>query len=153
MSHPSALHPPIGLSGLTVLLGLVTGSLPAIAVVSAQPFGQTLPAEAVQLVTSKARYQRGEPVYFGVLNATNRPIGIEDHCPREPLDLYRFDGQRWRVVRETAEGISCQGRAKTIVIPPQTLRGASYEAWQRAVDQPGRYKLRVEIEGYRTVFE
>ena len=102
---------------------------------------------------AKDRYKVGEEIYFGVQNKTNNTIEVENECPEEPMDIYYLSDEEWERIRSSAD-VVCKPGEQHVVISPYELKASSLLPWQNMLfKSPGRYKIKIEIIGYKGHFE
>ncbi|MBI5306596.1 hypothetical protein HZB04_03370 [Candidatus Wolfebacteria bacterium] len=111
-----------------------------------------IPPNSIEVITDKDRYKIGEEIFFAVQNKTEETFKIENECPSEPLEIYKLENNFWRHLKASSY-IQCKNN-KTIILHPYELLGASYLPWEKLIfDKPGKYKLKLEIIGYKSKFE
>lgn len=112
-----------------------------------------LPSDAIEIILSKEEFKFGEEIFYAIQNRTDDEIIIENECPSEPLEIYYQEGDDWRRLKGEAN-VDCSGDAEEIVLGPYELKGSSFLPWQNVIfNNPGRYKIEVEIDGYANEFE
>lgn len=112
-------------------------------------FGKELSLDDVEIVLSKDKYKIGEEIYYGVQNKTNKTIEVENECPEEPMDIYYLKNERWEHIGSSAD-VVCGPGEQHVVIAPYELKASSLLPWQNILfKSPGRYKIRLEIVGYK----
>lgn len=116
-------------------------------------FGKDLPADAIEIVLPKDEFKVGEEIFFAVQNKTDKILKMENECPEEPMDIYYLKGDEWEHMKATAD-IVCKPGEKDINLAPYELKASSFLPWEKALFRsPGRYKLKLEIIGYKGQFE
>lgn len=115
--------------------------------------GKSLPADAIDIIMARDKYKVGEEIYFAVQNRTDKTLKIENECPEEPMDIYYWRNEEWEHMKATAD-IICKPGQEDIEIGPYELKASSFMPWEKALFRsPGKYKLKLEIVGYKSYFE
>lgn len=129
---------------------IIVGALSVVYMLADKIRTHSLPSGQVQLSTPYTTYLLGEPITFTVKNNFNSPIYALNHCPDEPLGVYRRDGTQW--VRLHAQSSSpCTDEERRVDIPAFSSQTASLAPWQSLFDSPGKYRLVVFIEYYNSL--
>lgn len=112
-----------------------------------------LPSDAIEIILSKEKFKIGEEIFYAIQNRTDKEIIIKNECPSEPLEIYYQEGDDWRRLKGEAN-VDCSGDVEEIVLGQYELKGSSFLPWQNVIfNNPGIYKIEVEIEGYANEFE
>lgn len=99
-------------------------------------------------------YRQDGLVTIKLKNNTDSALTIEDECPREPLNVFRYRNGEWLQLKVKPD-ITCPERNE-IVIPAGEDYNVEYGAWNHALfHEIGRYKVsvNVEIDGEEKEFE
>ena len=116
-----------------------------------EPF-RDLPPDAVEIVLSKDSYEVGEEIIFGVQNKTDRSLRVENECPYEPLEIYRWNDSRWEHIKAQAK-VECRADHEDIMIEPYSLVGSTFLPWSNIIfKEVGKYRLELKIEGFGNNF-
>lgn len=111
-----------------------------------------IPEGSIEIITDKNNYKVGEEIFFAVQNKTEETFKIENECPYEPLEIYRLENGKWRHLKASSR-VKCNGN-EVVILSPYELKGASFLPWEKLIfDKPGKYKLELEIIGYKSSFE
>lgn len=101
-----------------------------------------------------SEYKIDDLVTVKLQNNTNEDIVIENDCPREPLDVFRYTNGEWLQLESTPK-IQCL-TTDAIVIPPSEQLTIDYKSWNHSLfHEEGRYKIFVTttIDGEETTLE
>jgi cyclophilin family peptidyl-prolyl cis-trans isomerase len=113
---------------------------------------RSLPADAAEIVLSKESYEVGEEIIFGVQNRTDKVIMVDNECPYEPLEIYRWNDSRWEHIKAQAK-VECRTGDQEIVIEPHSLVGSTFLPWSKIIfNETGKYRLELKIHGFANVF-
>ncbi len=112
---------------------------------------EELPPGHVAVSVSKTKYKLGETVVFTVKNNFSVPIYVNNYCPSEPLNVYRWENTEWKRIHYKTDKSSCSGQTRQITIPPNGAKEYSYKDWAKLFDQAGRYRIAAVIEHYEAL--
>lgn len=122
----------------------------------AQLFSKKQEAQPVDLAKNpvivspvKSSYASGEEVIVNVANNTAAPIVIPSNCPKNPLKVLVWTGEKFEErVRETK--VNCE-MAPSITIAPNEEAKVKYGYWNYSLfGEPGRYKVELALENGST---
>ncbi|HEY4161009.1 MAG TPA: hypothetical protein VGM08_03020 [Candidatus Saccharimonadales bacterium] len=102
-------------------------------------FGQTPPADAVSLNLPRHSYTVGEPVVVTLSNTSGNVLHVANHCPNEPLSVYRVENGGWKALHTTAPAAKCIGEPSDYILPAHSSLSINYAPWQGLFSQPGTY--------------
>jgi len=85
-------------------------------------------------------YKLDNLVTVRLRNNTSADIKIENDCPREPLNVYRYNNGEW-IQLESAPKITCN-TTESFVIKPGEDFNVDYKSWNNSLfHEIGRYKI------------
>jgi len=102
-------------------------------------FAQTPPANAVSLSLPQHSYTVGEHVVVTLSNTSGSALHVANHCPNEPLSVYRLEHGTWKALHATAPVSKCVGEPSDYTLPAHSSLPVNYAPWQSLFDQPGTY--------------
>lgn len=106
-----------------------------------------IPIGAVSLEVPYNKYLVGESIGFTVKNNFNSSIFITNHCPDEPLAVYRQEAGKWTRLHSKSKTKSCDDSASKVEVKPGSSRSANFDDWPDLFSKPGIYRVVVYI-GY-----
>lgn len=87
-----------------------------------------------------SEYHMDDLVTVKLRNNTDSEIRIENDCPREPLNVYRYINGDWTIL-EAKPNITC-ATTEDFVIQPEEELDINYTSWNHALfHEIGRYKI------------
>ena len=106
------------------------------------------PPGSISLEASKDRYKPGEAISFVIRNQFPNTIYVTNNCPEEPLNVYRWDNNKWGQIHATAKdkNSNCYKQPRHIAIKPNSTRKYDFEDWPTLFEEPGVYRLAMEID-------
>ena len=110
----------------------------------------SLPSGKIKL-TAASQIALGEKVGFAVTNDTDSTIYIENHCPSEPLSVYKWENNGWQPQHATNSTKVCKVEERKIAIKPHETAAAAYNSWPELFSQRGTYRINAQVEGYDQV--
>lgn len=110
----------------------------------------TLPAGSIELNSEYSSYVVGEPVKVSIKNNLNTTIYIKNECPNEPLNVYRWENEKWTAITEKTSASSCTNKQREIGIKPNSTQIVSYEPWNKLFAVPGKYRVLAAVGGFRS---
>ncbi len=99
-------------------------------------------------------YKMDDLVTVKLRNNTGEPIRIKNDCPREPLDVFRYQNGEW-IQLKVEQDIEC-GKTDPYIIQPDEEIQVDYTSYNHSLfGNIGRYKIGVtaEVEGEMQSFE
>lgn len=111
----------------------------------------TLPTGNVQLSIPYSKYLVGETISFTIKNDYNSPIYILNHCPDEPLEVYRLDNGQWIRQHDKALIEDCPDEQRQVSVPANGIVNGSFAPWQNLFKQPGKYRVVAFVEYYNAL--
>ncbi len=110
---------------------------------------RSIPSGSISVSTNYSKYLVGEPVTFTITNNFNSTIYVNNNCPDEPLEIYKFqtDGT-WIQVHDDTVTSECKDSDRKIVVAPNDSATGSYERWPNLFKEPGRYRIVAYVEFY-----
>ncbi|MBI2453534.1 membrane protein insertase YidC [Candidatus Peregrinibacteria bacterium] len=91
---------------------------------------------------------RGKRVNVTLKNFTLKPITIKNDCPKEPLDVTRYENSKW-ITLQAQTTLPCEkiGFSKDFILEPNESKTISYDYWDHELFQKlGRYQISTKIE-------
>ena len=110
----------------------------------------TLPAGTIELKSEYSSYVVGEPVNISIKNNLNAAIYIKNECPGEPLNVYRWENEKWTAIQENTNASSCPSKEREIGIKPNSTQIVSYAPWSNLFSVPGKYRVLAAVNGFRS---
>lgn len=95
--------------------------------------------------TSKNEFKKSQMVGVEISNTTDKPLTIENECPNEPFNVFRFENNEW-VQKNSSPDLDCSN-AKDLTIQPGEEINILYENWNNSLfSELGRYKIEFTSE-------
>jgi hypothetical protein len=112
-----------------------------------------LPPGHIELLVSKTEYQVGEVVEFNVINHFPTTVYVRNHCPEEPLNVYRWENERWVELHDKAQGkdSTCYTQERNVAIPPEGSISYNFSDWPNLFKEPGVYRIAMVVDHYTSV--
>jgi hypothetical protein len=140
------------LSWIIVYLLMISGVAAYGATVYQKYDERQLPSGYVQLSVSKSHYQPGETVSFTVTNHFPVAIYVTNECPKEPLNVYRWESEQWIELHDTASDDSeCYTEPRRVPIPSEGAQSYDFADWPNLFAKPGVYRIATAIDHYGDV--
>lgn len=111
----------------------------------------TLPTGNIQLTIPYSKYLVGETISFTIKNDYNSPIYIMNHCPDEPLEVYRQDNGQWVRQHDKAALEDCPDEQRQVSVPANGIVNGSFTPWKNLFKQPGKYRVVAFVEYYNAL--
>ncbi len=111
----------------------------------------SIPAGNVQLVVPHSKYLVGEPVTFTVYNRFNSTIYVTNHCPSEPLEVYRWTNDSWQRIHDRADLKDCIAENRQVRVPANGSASGTFAPWHHLFDRPGKYRVVAYVEYYNSL--
>ena len=106
----------------------------------------TLAGSDLGIAVLDTEYNMDDLVSVKLKNNTNSDLRIENDCPREPLNVYRYKNGEW-VQLEAKPDITCEFTDDFTLQPGQEMT-LDYISWNHALfHQIGRYKIGATVIG------
>lgn len=87
-----------------------------------------------------SEYNMNDLVTVKLKNNTAEELQIENDCPREPLNVYRYFNREW-IQLEVKPNIECSYTDNFVIAPEEELN-IDYKSWNHALfHEIGRYKI------------
>ncbi len=100
-----------------------------------------LTASDLGIGTTKTEYAYGKGVQVTIQNNLTETVTIENECPAEPLDVFKYKDGEWVQTTAVYEDLDCNSEDYTIA--PGEKLSLSYLSWSYGVfDEIGRYQIR-----------
>ena len=112
-----------------------------------------LPNGTIELVTDKEQYQLGEEIEFTVHNHFPTTVYITNHCPNEPLHVFRWVDEAWLQLHDiaTSENSACYGQERNVAISSESSRSYTFNDWPNLFTEPGVYRIAMEVDHYNDI--
>ncbi len=112
-----------------------------------------LPNGEIELLINKEAYQLGEEIVFTVVNHFPTTVYVTNHCPDEPLHVFKWVNEGWTQIHDVAtEGNSeCYTQERNVAIAPDSSRSYNFNDWQNLFSDPGVYRIAMEIDHYTDI--
>lgn len=109
-----------------------------------------LPDGNIELLINKTKYQLGETVEFTVINHFPTTIYVTNQCPKEPLNVYRWQNQKWIQIHDeaTSEDSECYSQERNVGILPENSRSYNFKDWPNLFKEPGVYRIAMTVNHY-----
>jgi len=107
-----------------------------------------IPNGQISLVASKIKYTVGDSVQVQITNGLNSALVYNNHCPQEPLSVYRFENNGWSRIHSTIDNSACAGLQKNVSIAPGASYSINYAPWSQLFSQPGIYRIAALADNY-----
>ncbi len=102
----------------------------------------TLAENDIGIATVKTEYAYGKEVKLTLQNNLEETVTIENDCPAEPLDVYKYENGEWTQMTATYD-LECAG--VDYILAPGEKTTLSYLSWTYGIfDELGRYQIRYE---------
>lgn len=106
-----------------------------------------IPPGYVELKSNKSHYEPGDPIEFTVTNHFPVPVYVINECPKEPLNVYKWQGDEWIQIHDTADTKSeCYEQERSVSISPEGARSYNFSDWPNLFENPGVYRIAMAIE-------
>lgn len=108
------------------------------------------PVGSIELKVSKTRYKPGETVSFSVVNHFPTTIYVNNDCPEEPLDIYKWQNKQWTQIHEDSneDGV-CHKQPRRVAVSPNSSLTYNFKDWPGLFKDPGVYRIVMKIEHYK----
>ncbi|KKQ70094.1 MAG: Preprotein translocase subunit YidC [Candidatus Peregrinibacteria bacterium GW2011_GWA2_38_36] len=91
-------------------------------------------------ITVDAQLAQEKLVTATIKNNTQAAITIKNDCPKEPLNVYKYNGTTWEQLNSEAK-IDC-GKLPELIIQPDKEQQIWYDKWNHALfGEIGKYKI------------
>lgn len=110
-----------------------------------------IPVGQIQLTIPHSKYLVGEAVTFSIKNGYNSSIYLLNHCPSEPLAVYRQENGKWVRQHDKAPEGSCSNGERQISVPANGTISGSFAPWHNLFSQPGKYLVVAYVEFYNAL--
>jgi hypothetical protein len=112
-----------------------------------------LPSGHIELEMSKTAYQVGETVEFTVRNHFPTTVYVTNHCPQEPLSVYRWEEEKWVELHDIAQGgeSTCTSQERNVAIPTENSRTYNFSNWPNLFKEPGVYRIALVVDHYTEI--
>lgn len=105
----------------------------------------TLSEDDIGIATQKTEIAYGREVKLTIQNNLQEALIIENECPAEPLDVFKYKNGEW-IQAEASLDIACADQDTTL--EPGASLSISYSAWTyNLFDELARYQVRYTPEG------
>lgn len=107
-----------------------------------------IPTGSIELTTKYKQYLLGEEITFKIHNNFNSAIYVENNCPAEPLDVYRYEGKKWVRQHDKASNKVCKKSDRKVSIPANGSQEYSFSNWPNLFNKPGLYRIVAYVDYY-----
>ncbi|MBD3330653.1 membrane protein insertase YidC [Candidatus Peregrinibacteria bacterium] len=107
-----------------------------------------LPADTgnLLLTTTKDEYGVSKTVTIEIENLTGEEVVIPNECPSEPLNVYRYENNKW-TQKTSSPPLNCPDTSDITLAHGDSTR-ITYENWNYALfSDKGRYKIELDYKG------
>lgn len=111
----------------------------------------SLPSGSVELSVPYSKYLVGETVTFTVKNNFNSPIQVSNGCPGEPLNVFRYQKNKWVQIHDKTDAKNCISQERTVTIPAKQSITASFKHWSHLFDKAGKYRIVMRVDFYNSL--
>ncbi|MBI4995232.1 membrane protein insertase YidC [Candidatus Peregrinibacteria bacterium] len=102
-----------------------------------------LTASSLGVEMAKNEFAQGEEVKIKIKNNTQNPLTIKSNCPKNPLAVYFYTGEKFEK-RSVEAKLNCE-TVPDITIQPDSENSISYKYWNYSLfNSAGRYKIEIE---------
>ncbi len=110
---------------------------------------RSVPSGSITLTTDYAKYLVGDTVSFTIKNNYNSTIYVNNNCPDEPLEVYKYqtDGT-WAQVHDEKVTSECRDSDRQIVIGSNDSVTGNFSRWPNLFKESGRYRIVAYVEYY-----
>lgn len=106
-----------------------------------------LPSGSIELSVDKTAYQLGETITFTVTNHFPVPIYVTNQCPKEPLNVYRWEEETWiPLYAQSRDADECPEEERDVAIESEESRSYTFNDWPELFEKPGVYRIAAEID-------
>jgi hypothetical protein len=110
---------------------------------------RSIPSGSISLTTDYAKYLVGDTVSFTIQNNFNSTIYVNNNCPDEPLEIYKYQTNgTWTQVHDEKITSECKDSDRQIVIAPNDSVTGNFSRWPDLFKEPGRYRIVAYVEYY-----
>lgn len=111
----------------------------------------TLPSGSIELEIPYSTYLVGEPITFQIKNNYNSKIYIPNHCPSEPLAVYRLESDKWKRIHAKTSLKKCPNTERSIEIEAGQIESGNYTNWASLFQKPGTYRIAAMVDYFNSV--
>ncbi len=112
---------------------------------------KVIPSGLITLSLPKSQYSLGEGIQLTVTNKLTNTINLNNQCPQEPLNVYRWENNIWSSLHTTVDSAQCQGLPQIISIKPNTTYSIDYSKWNNLFTTPGIYRIAALANNYKSL--
>ena len=109
---------------------------------------RSIPSGSITLSVQYTKYVVGEDVNFTVVNNYNSDIYINNTCPSEPLEVFKYDGTKWQQIHDVIEEKDCKDTDRQISIKSGQSVTGSFARWKNLFKTPGLYRVAAYVNYY-----
>lgn len=103
----------------------------------------------ITLSVSKLHYTVGEKVDYTIKNNLNVAVVLVNHCPKEPLHVYKWENNQWVRIHDSAKSTVCANVQKKVNIPANGSYSGNYANWPALFNKPGIYRIVAFADNYQ----
>jgi hypothetical protein len=111
----------------------------------------SIPTGTVSLSIPYKTYLVGEPITFTVNNGYNTTIYIKNDCPDEPLNVYRYQSEKWVRIHDKTSEKSCTSKDRQVAVPAFASQSGNYKNWPNLFKKAGKYRVVAYIKYFNVI--
>lgn len=106
-----------------------------------------IPKGVITLDIPYTEYLVGERIDFTLTNHYNSTLYVPNHCPSEPLAVYKLNESTnsWERIHETTSG-ACDTQSRRFSIEPGQSISGNYGLWPDLFSKPGTYRVAAVVD-------
>lgn len=111
----------------------------------------SLPSGHIVLSVGKKEYQLKEKITFKIENNFPNTIYVNNNCPEEPLNVFKYEDNKWKQIHDTAKdkNSNCYKQPRQIAIGANSSIKYDFEDWPNLFKNPGVYRLVMKLDHYK----
>ena len=109
---------------------------------------RSIPSGSITLSIQNSKYVVGDDVNFTIVNNYNSDIYINNTCPSEPLEVYKFNGTKWQQIHDVIDEKDCKDTDRQISIKSGQSVTGSFARWKNLFSTPGLYRVAAYVNYY-----
>ncbi|MDO8265964.1 MAG: hypothetical protein Q7T41_03410 [Candidatus Saccharibacteria bacterium] len=110
---------------------------------------RSIPSGSITLTTDYAKYLVGDTVSFTITNNFNSTIYVNNNCPDEPLEIYKYQTNgTWVQVHDEKITSECKDSDRQIIISANDSVTGNFSRWPNLFKEPGRYRVVAYVDYY-----
>lgn len=109
---------------------------------------RNLPPGHIALEMQKKQFNLGDPVTFTLINHFPTTIYVPNRCPSEPLEVYKWQNEKWVHIHDKADQKACSGQPRQVSIAASQSVTYSFADWPSLFKEAGYYRLVAVVDNY-----